>query len=90
MKCIRNNLISKDLKYTKDDINRIAKWCHITHLHNQNPGYRGIQLVPKLTDLHCIPSKIPKMKVKYVTQMFSQTVASNMGFLAGKYLKLYF
>lgn len=54
-------------------------------LHKENPGYKGIRLIPKLTDSHCDPSKIPKMKVKFATQLFSQTVASNMGYLAGEY-----
>lgn len=84
MKCIRNNLISKNLKYIKDGNIRTAKWEHINALHKENPGYRGIRLLPKLTDSHCDPSKIPRMKVKYATQLFSQTVASNMGYFAGK------
>lgn len=84
MKCIRNNLITKNLLYKKDNKMLMAKWEHITALHQENPGYKGIRLVPKLTDSHCIPSKIPRMKVKFATQLFSQTVASNMGYLAGK------
>lgn len=84
IKCIRNNLISKHLKYIKNGQVKIAKWAHIMALHKENPGYKGIRLVPKLTDAHCDPSKIPRMKVKNATQLFSQTVASNMGYLAGK------
>nr|XP_049695818.1 uncharacterized protein LOC126054354 [Helicoverpa armigera] len=84
MKCIRNNLITKNLLYKKDNKMLMAKWEHITALHQENPGYKGIRLVPKLTDSHCIPSKIPRMKVKFATQLFSQTVASNMGYLAEK------
>ncbi|CAH2088615.1 unnamed protein product [Euphydryas editha] len=68
----------------QDESKKRAKWSHLIDLHNENPGYRGIRLVPKLTDYHCIPAKIPKMKVKYATQVFSQTVATNMGFLADK------
>lgn len=89
IKCIRNNLITKNLQYKKDNKILMAKWEHITALHNENPGYKGIRLVPKLTDSHCIPSKIPKMKVKFATQLFSQTVASNMGYLAGKWSLLH-
>ncbi|XP_041968614.1 uncharacterized protein LOC121725650 isoform X1 [Aricia agestis] len=84
MKCIRNNLITKNLQFQKENNILMAKWEHITALHQENPGYKGIRLVPKLTDSHCIPSKIPKMKVKFATQLFSQTVASNMGYLAEK------
>lgn len=86
IKCIRNNLITKDLIYcSKENLQQTAKWSHIVALYNENPGFRGIRLVPKLTEYHCIPSKIPKMKVKYATQVFSQTVATNMGYLAGKH-----
>ncbi|CAB3222553.1 unnamed protein product [Arctia plantaginis] len=84
IKCVRNNLISKHLKYVKDGETKVAKWAHIMLLHKENPGYKGIRLVPKLTDAHCDPNKIPKMKVKFATQLFSQTVASNMGYLADK------
>ncbi|KAJ8735757.1 hypothetical protein PYW07_007377 [Mythimna separata] len=84
IKCIRNNLISKDLKYKKNGEVKLAKWAHVMALHKENPGYKGIRLVPKLTDAHCDPSKIPRMKVKNATQVFSQTVASNMGYLADK------
>lgn len=84
MKCIRNNLLTKNLKYIKDRKECTAKWSHITDLHNENPGYKGIRLVPKLTDYHCNASKIPKQKVKYATQVFSKTVGSNMGYLAGE------
>lgn len=83
LKCLRNNLMTKNLVYKKNNETKTAKWLYITCLHKENPGYKGIRLVPKLTDLHCVPTKIPRMKVKYATQLFSQTVASNMGYLAG-------
>ncbi|KAI5635915.1 transposase protein domain-containing protein [Phthorimaea operculella] len=86
IKCIRNNLITKHLQYKDNTSNQVktAKWAHIEMFHQENPGYKGIRLVPKLTDAHCIPSKIPKMKVKYASQVFSQTVGSTMGYLADK------
>ncbi|RVE51172.1 hypothetical protein evm_004137 [Chilo suppressalis] len=51
LKGMRNNLLTKILKYTQDD------------------GH---------------PEKINKMKVKFASQIFSRTVASNMGYLAEK------
>lgn len=88
IKCIRNNLITKNLTYQSTDSNlkRTAKWQHIELLYQENPGYKGIRLIPKLTENHVIPSKMSKMKVKYATQIFSRTVSSNMGYLAGKML----
>ncbi|CAH2035627.1 unnamed protein product, partial [Iphiclides podalirius] len=41
-----------------------------------NNRYKGVRLIPKLT-----VSK-NKMKVKFATQIFSRTVATNMGYLA--------
>lgn len=89
MKCIRNNLLTKNLTYQKENVTKIAKWSHIL-LYKENPGYKGIRLMPKLTESHCDPTKVPRMKVKYATQLFSQTVASNMGYLAGKNNAKYF
>ncbi|CAK1598223.1 unnamed protein product [Parnassius mnemosyne] len=85
IKCIRNNLLTKNLTYVASDKQlRTAKWQHVELLLKENPGYKGIRLMPKLTDNHVILNKISKMKVKYATQIFSQTVASNMGYLADK------
>ncbi|CAH2101352.1 unnamed protein product [Euphydryas editha] len=84
IKGIRNNLLNKDLKYIENGKEKIAKWEDITYLHRENPGYRGIRLVPKLTDNHVIRNKINKMKVKFATQILSQTVGMNMGYLSDK------
>ena len=78
-------MISKIFQYVTNENNKTAKWSHIVELHEENPGYRGIRLVPKLTDYHRLTSQIPKMKVKYATQVFSQTVGTNMRYLAGKH-----
>lgn len=87
MKCIRNNLMVKDLKYdNEDNQTKVAKWSHIECLYNESPAYQGIRIIPKLTENHVKPAKISKMKVKYATQLFSRTVAANMGYLAGEYL----
>ncbi|CAH2989328.1 unnamed protein product [Chilo suppressalis] len=84
LKGIRNNLLNKNLHFVKDDVQKTAKWSHLQLLNKENPGYKGIRLIPKLTENHVNPEKINKMKVKYASQIFSRTVASNMGYLADK------
>lgn len=83
IKGIRNNLITKNLEYYLDGKKRIAKWAHLEALYKDGPGFKGLRLVPKLTARHVIPNLIPKMKVKYATQVFSKTVSVAMGFTAG-------
>lgn len=86
LKGIRNNLLTKNLKYTKEGVIKTANWSHIKQLFDENPGYKGVRLIPKLTENHVNPAKLNKMKVKYASQIFSRTVASNMGYLAGNCL----
>ncbi|CAK1597794.1 unnamed protein product [Parnassius mnemosyne] len=81
LKGIRNNLLEKNLRYTSDNIEKTAKWNHIKQLHEENPAYKGIRLVPKLSDSHVDPMRT-KMKVKFASQVFSRTVSSTMGYLA--------
>uniref|UniRef100_A0A2A4JY71 THAP-type domain-containing protein n=2 Tax=Heliothis virescens TaxID=7102 RepID=A0A2A4JY71_HELVI len=84
IKGMRNNLISKNLTFKKDGELKTAKWSHLLALNKENPGYKGFRLIPKLTESHVNPEKMNKMKVKYATQIFSRTVAANMGYLADK------
>lgn len=51
-----------------DGTERVAKWDHILKLYENNPTYKGIRLIKKLTKNHCDPNKIPKMKVKHAFQ----------------------
>lgn len=83
MKGIRNNMLNKDLTYVIKNKKRVAKWRHIINLHEKGPGYGGVRLVPKLTQQHVLPHLIPKMRVKHCTQVFSSSVATTLGFLAG-------
>ena len=80
---MRNNLITKNLQYVTNDIIKTAKWSYLEHFYKENPGYNGIRLIPKLTENHVNPDKMNKMKVKFATKIFSRTVASNLGYLAG-------
>lgn len=90
LKGMRNNLISKNLTFKKDGETKTAKWSHLLQLFKENPGYKGIRLIPKLTEYHLNPDKLNKMKVKFASQVFSRTVASNMGYLAGNlYLAIF-
>lgn len=84
LKGMRNNLLNKDLQFEKDGTIKTAKWSHLRLLLKENPGYKGIKMIPKLTEHHVNPEKLNKMKVKYASQIFSRTIASNMGYLAGK------
>lgn len=83
LKGIRNNLMTKNLEYTINGVKKNAKWSHLKLLLNENPGYKGVRLIPKLTEYHVNPLKMNKQKVKLASQIFSRTVASNMGYLAG-------
>lgn len=84
LKGLRNNLLTKNLKYVMDGKEKVAKWDHIKMLYENNPAYKGLKLIKNLTENHCHQEKIPKMKVKYASQLFSQTVGKTMGYLAGK------
>lgn len=83
IKGIRNNLMSKNLVCSINGSTKVAKWEHVSKLYEEDPAYKGIRLVNKLTDRHIKPDKFQKMKVKYATQVLSQKVAVTMGFLAG-------
>lgn len=87
IKGIRNNLMNKNLVCSINGLTKVAKWEHIVELYKQDPAYKGIRLVNKLTDRHINPDKFQKIKVKYATQVLSQKVAVTMGFLAGKNIR---
>nr|XP_034838846.1 uncharacterized protein LOC117994979 [Maniola hyperantus] len=82
MKGIRNNLLNKNLMFTQDGKQKVAKWQHLEEMYHRQPGYKGVRLVPKLTAQHVVPKLIPKMKVKHCTQVFSRTVGVALGYMA--------
>ncbi|KAF0706516.1 THAP-type domain-containing protein, partial [Aphis craccivora] len=84
LKCIRNNLLTKDLEYTVDNITKYAKWSHLEDLYHMDSAIPDCKILPRLTDQHIVRDKIGKMKVKYATQVFSQRVSSTMNFLASR------
>lgn len=80
IKGVRNNLLTKDLD---TDINnkynnkKYATWDHIVTTYNiDKESLMKKRQMPKITDRHIIPKLIPKMKVKYATQILSKTVAN--------------
>lgn len=82
MKCTRNNLVTKNLSFKMDGINKLAKWQHLEELYQTDSALPDSKMLPRLSDYHVIPHKIPKMKVRYATQVFSQRVSAVMNFLA--------
>lgn len=62
---------------------RVAKWSHIENLYQRSPSFRGVKLVHKLTAQPVVPSIIPKIRVKYCTQVFSKSVGITLGYMAG-------
>ena len=59
---------------------KVASWHHVIQVYNIDCG--RFRAPPKLTDAHVYADKIPKMKVKHCTQVFSQRVASVMDMLS--------
>ncbi|KAI4454877.1 hypothetical protein MML48_9g00017621 [Holotrichia oblita] len=77
LKCIRNNLLTKDLSFWENDIKKIGKWSHIRDAYLIDLSAK-VRNMPKLTDLHVMPSRVLKMKVAMCTQVFSQSVSSTI------------
>lgn len=79
IKCIRNNLLTKDLAMTSiNDIpTHIATWDTIKTAWIMDKRMNTIRpLLRKITKEHVIENKIKKMRVKHATQILSGTVAS--------------
>eukprot|EP00102_Acyrthosiphon_pisum_P020645 XP_016657855.1 PREDICTED: uncharacterized protein LOC107883042 [Acyrthosiphon pisum] len=84
LKCMRNNLLTKNLNFNYNGKNQTASWSHnetLYRLDKQNEIYE-LRTLPKLTESHVIPSKIKKIRVSVAAQIFSQRVASTMHLIA--------
>lgn len=77
LKGMRNNLLKNDLKFMENGKIKYAKWEHLEFLLNEDIGEDDIRLVNKLTELHVNKDKIPRMKVKFAAQVFSQSFFSH-------------
>nr|CAI5821803.1 unnamed protein product [Callosobruchus analis] len=51
-----------------DGQTKVASWSHILELYRMDQQMGRFSQLHKLTDLHVLPQKIKKMKVKYCTQ----------------------
>ncbi|RVE50120.1 hypothetical protein evm_005326 [Chilo suppressalis] len=78
IKGIRNNFITKDIKYK----NCLSKWSDIVDVYNTDCNHAQIRLLHKLNDEHVIPEKIQKMKVKNCVRVLSKTVAATLAYTA--------
>ena len=73
IKAIRNNLIKHNFHFS----GKIASWDDIKVVYNRDQQ-QSLRCCPKLTKKHISPNGFEKMKVKYATQVLSQTVASTL------------
>lgn len=84
LKTIRNNLITKDCIFTKNNIAYEASWNHIIKLFEfdiKNESC-GLRTLPKVNETHVIPEKIKKMSVSVAAQTLSQRVAVTLKLIA--------
>lgn len=87
IKGVRNNLLNKDLEINvtsgrKECERQFASWRIIQQAYNMDTaGYVVRPMMKKLTNEHVIPQRIKKTRVKYILQVFSESVASYIGFL---------
>ncbi|KAF7283970.1 hypothetical protein GWI33_022791 [Rhynchophorus ferrugineus] len=90
LKGIRNNMLTKDLHFTLNNIKRVAKWEHIEKLYIAD-RMAPFQMCPMLNDSHVIRGRLNKMKVKCCTQVFSKAVATAIvkGLTLGEFLNFY-
>ncbi|XP_011699993.1 PREDICTED: uncharacterized protein LOC105457175 [Wasmannia auropunctata] len=76
-KGVRNNLLTKDLLIKNKDCEEFASWNDIIIAYEMDKySFFKQRQLPKLTDKHVFPELIPKMKVKYATQVLSHTLAN--------------
>lgn len=73
LKSLRNNF----LKHRFEIDGHVASWEFIEKFFNHDQRY-PIRAAPKLTTSHIQPNSFEKMKVKYASQIFSNTVAAGL------------
>lgn len=81
IKCIRNNLLTKNLVWKTSEEILVANWKHIIDAYYSDQTCGELRALHKITDLHVIPEKIQKMKVCYATQVLSHSMASTITLL---------
>jgi DNA transposase THAP9 len=75
IKGIRNNILSKDLVYTTNHVEKIVKWEYFQQIYATDQTYGELRLLNKITEEHINPERINKMRVKTATQLLSHSVA---------------
>jgi hypothetical protein len=71
MKSVRNNLLKYDIFFNDE---KKASWKYIEAFYASDKS-KPLRLAPKLTNIHIHPNNFQKMRVKYATQVFSESVA---------------
>eukprot|EP00745_Piridium_sociabile_P013933 TRINITY_DN20534_c0_g2_i1.p1 TRINITY_DN20534_c0_g2~~TRINITY_DN20534_c0_g2_i1.p1 ORF type:complete len:764 (-),score=172.59 TRINITY_DN20534_c0_g2_i1:134-2425(-) len=75
IKSLRNNFMSKDIKFTINDVEMTAKWCHLEQLFSIDNAHK-LHAAPKLKGHHFSLPRGKKMKVILACQIFSHSVAA--------------
>jgi hypothetical protein len=71
MKSVRNNLLKYDIFFND---NKKASMKYIEAFYESDKS-KPLRMAPKLTNIHIHPNNFQKMRVKYATQVFSESVA---------------
>lgn len=59
LKCIRNNLLTKDLNFClKDGLKRVAKWSHVQDAFFIDQSSGPFRTMPNISEEHVNPNKI--------------------------------
>lgn len=89
LKCMRNNFLKYNIEidYRQPNLQpeerKYASWSHIVTAYEIDVYSSFLERhVPKLTDQHVYPEKIGKMRVKFMMQVFSRTLARFIDLLA--------
>jgi len=80
LKSIRNNMLTKNVKFNWRGKEQIALWEYLVNLYDIDKTYENLEMrnLPKITEAHVYKDKIKKMKVSPAAQIFSHNVASTM------------
>lgn len=83
LKGLRNNLLTRDIIWEKDDGSTLrGKWGDISKAYLIDSSSGDIRALPKITEQHVNPEKIKKMKVSCCTQVFSHSMAATIAIMA--------
>lgn len=77
LKGVRNNLLTKDMKYFdfEEKVEKTVKWEYYQKIYEADKSYGELKICHNVTDEHIYVEKMKKMKVKDAAQIFSHSVA---------------